>query len=83
MNDVCLVLGDNIFYGENLNELMEEAVNQSKIATVFGYTVKDPQRYGVIEFDENGKVLSIEEKPEQPIDKAVVELYFYPNDVMK
>ena len=83
-DDVCLVLGDNIFYGEGLNELMEEAVNQSKMATVFGYTVKDPQRYGVIEFDENGKVLSIEEKPEQPkSDKAVVGLYFYPNDVVE
>ncbi len=83
-DDVCLVLGDNIFYGEGLNELMGEAVNQSKMATVFGYAVKDPQRYGVIEFDENGKVLSIEEKPEQPkSDKAVVGLYFYPNDVVE
>lgn len=81
---VCLVLGDNIFYGEGLNPLMQEAVNQSKMATVFGYTVKDPQRYGVIDFDAAGKALSIEEKPEQPkSDKAVVGLYFYPNEVVE
>lgn len=81
---VCLVLGDNIFYGEGLNPLMQEAVNQSKIATVFGYTVKDPQRYGVIDFDAAGKALSIEEKPQHPkSDKAVVGLYFYPNEVVE
>lgn len=81
---VCLVLGDNIFYGEGLNPLMQEAVNQSKMATVFGYTVKDPQRYGVIDFDAAGKALSIEEKPEHPkSDKAVVGLYFYPNEVVE
>jgi len=81
---VCLVLGDNIFYGEGLNPLMQEAVNQSKMATVFGYSVKDPQRYGVIDFDAAGKALSIEEKPEQPkSDKAVVGLYFYPNEVVE
>ena len=81
---VCLVLGDNIFYGEGLNPLMQEALNQSKMATVFGYTVKDPQRYGVIDFDAAGKALSIEEKPEQPkSDKAVVGLYFYPNEVVE
>ncbi len=80
---VCLVLGDNIFYGEGLNDLMQEAVNQLQIATVFGYTVKDPQRYGVIEFDQTGKALSIEEKPHHPkSDKAVVGLYFYPNEVV-
>ena len=80
---VCLVLGDNIFYGEGLNVLMEEAVSQSDQATVFGYTVKDPQRYGVIDFDETGKALSIEEKPQHPkSDKAVVGLYFYPNEVV-
>ena len=80
---VCLVLGDNIFYGEGLNVLMEEAVRQSEQATVFGYTVKDPQRYGVIDFDETGKALSIEEKPQHPkSDKAVVGLYFYPNEVV-
>jgi glucose-1-phosphate thymidylyltransferase len=80
---VCLMLGDNIFYGEPLNILMEEAVRQSDQATVFGYTVKDPQRYGVIDFDETGKALSIEEKPQHPkSDKAVVGLYFYPNEVV-
>ena len=81
---VCLVLGDNIFYGEGLNDLMEEAVRQPDQATVFGYTVKDPQRYGVIDFDETGKALSIEEKPKYPkSDKAVVGLYFYPNEVVE
>ena len=81
---VCLVLGDNIFYGEGLNFLMQEAVNQPQMATVFGYTVKDPQRYGVIDFDETGKALSIEEKPQYPkSDKAVVGLYFYPNEVVE
>ena len=80
---VCLVLGDNIFYGEGLNDLMQEAVNQPQMATVFGYTVKYPQHYGVIEFDQTGKVLSIEEKPQQPkSDKAVIGLYFYPNEVL-
>ena len=67
-----------------LNDLMQEAVNQPKMATVFGYTVKDPQRYGVIDFDKSGKVLSIEEKPQIPkSDKAVVGLYFYPNTVVE
>ncbi len=81
---VCLVLGDNIFYGEGLNLLMKEAISQAHKATVFGYTVKDPQRYGVINFDESGKALSIEEKPKKPkSDKAVIGLYFYPNEVVK
>jgi glucose-1-phosphate thymidylyltransferase len=80
---VCLVLGDNIFYGEGLNDLMQEAVNQLQMATVFGYTVNDPQRYGVIELDQTGKALSIEEKPQHPkSDKVVVGLYFYPNEVV-
>ena len=80
---VCLILGDNIFYGVGLNDLMQEAVNQLQMATVFGYTVKDPQRYGVIEFDQTGKALSIEEKPQHPkSDNAVVGLYFYPNEVV-
>lgn len=83
-DNVCLVLGDNIFYGEELNTLMQEAVNQTEMATVFGYTVKDPQRYGVIDFDKTGNVLSIEEKPLYPkSDKAVVGLYFYPNEVVE
>ena len=83
-DSVCLILGDNIFYGEGLNDLMQEAVNQPQIATVFGYTVKDPQRYGVINFDQTGKALSIEEKPQHPkSDKAIVGLYFYPNEVVE
>ena len=81
---ICLVLGDNIFYGEGLIELMQEAVNMPEMASVFCYTVKNPQRYGVIDFDQYGKALSIEEKPEHPkSDKAIVGLYFYPNEVVK
>ncbi len=81
---VCLVLGDNIFYGEGLNDLIQEAINQPKMATVFGYTVKNPQRYGVIYFDQTGKALSIEEKPKYPkSNKAVIGLYFYPNEVVE
>ncbi|MBJ25258.1 MAG: glucose-1-phosphate thymidylyltransferase [Flavobacteriaceae bacterium] len=81
---VCLILGDNIFYGHELNVLIKEAMEDSKKATVFGYPVKDPQRYGVIEFNKQGKVLSIEEKPSNPkSNKAVVGLYFYPNDVIE
>ncbi|MEC7173925.1 MAG: glucose-1-phosphate thymidylyltransferase RfbA [Bacteroidota bacterium] len=83
-DSVCLVLGDNIFYGEGLNDIIMQAVQQSDRATVFGYTVKDPQRYGVIDFDKTGKVLSIEEKPKNPkSNKAVVGLYFYPNEVIE
>ena len=63
-DSVCMVLGDNIFYGESINLQIQEAINNTDIATVFGYTVNDPQRYGVIEFDSEGKVLSIEEKPQ-------------------
>ena len=81
-DSVCLILGDNIFYGDGLVSLLQEAVNNLNKATIFGYTVKDPQRYGVVEFDSDEKVLSIEEKPELPkSDKAVVGLYFYPNEV--
>ncbi len=81
---ICLVLGDNIFYGETLDVLMQEALNQPQIATVFGYAVKDPQRYGVIELDAAGRALSIQEKPQNPKnDKAVVGLYFYPNEVVE
>ena len=84
-DDVCLVLGDNIFYGHGLTEMLASSVanvsNENK-ATVFGYYVKDPQRYGVAEFDAEGNVLSIEEKPELPKSSyAVVGLYFYPNSV--
>lgn len=84
---VCLVLGDNIFYGEGIEILLNKARKRalsSSQATVFGYTVKNPQRYGVIEFDFEGKALSIEEKPKEPkSDKAVVGLYFYPNSVVE
>lgn len=81
---VCLVLGDNIFHGEGLKDLMLEAFNQPQMATVFCYTVKDPQRYGVIYFDQTGKALSVEEKPQHPkSDKAIVGLYFYPNEVIE
>ncbi|PKO95819.1 MAG: glucose-1-phosphate thymidylyltransferase [Bacteroidetes bacterium HGW-Bacteroidetes-7] len=83
----CLVLGDNIFYGQNFTGMLKEAVNDAKksgVATVFGYYVNDPQRYGVAEFDKNGKVLSIEEKPQKPKSNyAVVGLYFYPNKVVE
>ena len=84
--NVCLVLGDNVFYGQGLTYILKNAienVNRNK-ATVFGYYVNDPERYGVVEFDENGKVISIEEKPKNPKSNyAVVGLYFYPNDVVK
>lgn len=81
---VCLILGDNIFYGHGLPELLKKAVMNEKDATVFGYYVKDPERYGVVEFDENGKAITIEEKPENPKSNyAVVGLYFYNSDVVE
>ena len=81
---VCLVLGDNIFHGEGLKDLIKESFNQPQMATVFCYAVKDPQRYGVIYFDQTGKALSVEEKPQHPkSDKAIVGLYFYPNEVVE
>ena len=84
---VCLILGDNIFYGQGLDELIKSAkaqVEQEKMATVFGYYVSDPERYGVAEFDDKGKVISIEEKPTEPKSNyAVVGLYFYTNDVIQ
>lgn len=81
---VCLILGDNIFYGHGLSELLVEAAKSDEGGIIFGYGVKDPQRYGVIEFDENKKILSIEEKPKIPKSKyAVTGLYFYDNDVIK
>ncbi|MCT7488946.1 glucose-1-phosphate thymidylyltransferase RfbA [Aliarcobacter cryaerophilus] len=86
-DDACLVLGDNIFYGHGLTELLSKSIKNAKDenkATVFGYYVSDPQRYGVAEFNENGDVISIEEKPKEPKSNyAVVGLYFYPNDVVK
>ena len=85
-DDVCLVLGDNIFHGAGFTTLLHDSVNNAEkknMATVFGYYVNEPERYGVAEFDTNGKCLSIEEKPEHPKSNyAVVGLYFYPNDVV-
>ena len=79
----CLILGDNIFYGHGLPEMLKEAASKPKGATIFGYRVSDPQRYGVVEFDSKGKVLSIEEKPQNPKSNyAVVGLYFYDNQVI-
>jgi glucose-1-phosphate thymidylyltransferase len=85
-DDACLVLGDNIFYGQGLSKLLAQSVKnvqEENKATVFGYYVKDPERYGVAEFDETGNVTSIEEKPDEPKSNyAVVGLYFYPADVV-
>jgi len=84
-NDSCaLILGDNIFYGHDLPKLMETAISQESGATVFAYHVNDPERYGVAEFDKNGKAISLEEKPEVPKSNyAVTGLYFYDNDVVQ
>jgi glucose-1-phosphate thymidylyltransferase len=80
---VALVLGDNIFYGNELAELLQRASSRGRGATVFAYPVKDPQRYGVVEFDARGKAVSIEEKPRHPKSRyAVVGLYFYDNRVL-
>lgn len=83
-NDGCsLILGDNVFYGNELPELMEKAQNRKTGATVFGYWVKDPQNYGVAEFDSNNKVASVEEKPQNPKSNyAITGLYFYDNQVV-
>jgi glucose-1-phosphate thymidylyltransferase len=82
-DSVCLVLGDNIIYGEGLSEVLDQCVSLEKGGIVFGYLVKDPQRYGVVEFDASGMVMSIEEKPERPKSKyAVPGIYFYDNDVV-
>ena len=85
-DDVCMILGDNIFNGDNFSQLLSRAsknVSENKIATVFGYPVSDPARYGVIEFDKSGNAISIEEKPNNPKSNyAVTGLYFYPNSVV-
>ena len=82
-NRVCLILGDNIFHGHNLTGLLKAATQRERGATVFGYWVKDPERYGVVEFDATGRALSIEEKPARPKSNyAVTGLYFYDNSVV-
>lgn len=83
-SNVCLVLGDNIFYGPGFSPLLSKAANQVSGATVFGYQVQDPERFGVVEFDKNKKAISIEEKPDKPKSNyAVTGLYFYDNDVIE
>lgn len=82
--DVCLILGDNIFHGNHFSEMLEKAKNNKGRATIFGQYVPDPERFGVVEFDKTGKVLSLEEKPENPKSNyAVVGLYFYDNRVVE
>ncbi|VVP28088.1 Glucose-1-phosphate thymidylyltransferase 2 [Pseudomonas fluorescens] len=81
---VCLILGDNIFHGQRFSEQLKNAVDRTSGATVFGYWVKDPERFGVIDFDDEGRALSIEEKPKAPKSSyAVTGLYFYDNDVIE
>ncbi|MDN5626304.1 glucose-1-phosphate thymidylyltransferase RfbA [Acinetobacter johnsonii] len=83
-SNVCLVLGDNIFYGQGFTPMLKQAVARAKGATVFGYQVKDPERFGVVEFDEQKRAISLEEKPKQPKSNfAVTGLYFYDNDVIQ
>jgi len=83
-SSVCLVLGDNIFYGQGFTHMLREAIQRKTGSTVFGYQVKDPERFGVVEFDENKRAISIEEKPAHPKSHyAVTGLYFYDNDVVK
>ena len=83
-DSVALVLGDNIFYGQSFSKVLREVAGRTSGATIFGYYVRDPREYGVVEFDENGKALSIEEKPEHPKSNyAVPGLYFYDNKVVE
>ena len=83
-DSVCLILGDNIFHGQGFSEQLSRAIKQPSGATVFGYWVKDPQRFGVVEFDAHGRALAIEEKPAVPKSSyAVTGLYFYDNDVIE
>lgn len=83
-SNVCLVLGDNIFYGQGFTPMLRQAAERQKGATIFGYQVKDPERFGVVEFDQQQRAISIEEKPEKPKSNfAVTGLYFYDNDVIQ
>lgn len=83
-SNVCLVLGDNIFYGQGFSPLLRKAANKKNGATVFGYQVKDPERFGVVEFDTNKRAISLEEKPVKPKSNyAVTGLYFYDNSVIE
>lgn len=82
-DSVCLILGDNVFYGQGFSPILHKAVNRKIGATIFGYKVKEPKHFGVVEFDSNGEALSIEEKPKEPKSNfAVTGLYFYDNDVV-
>jgi glucose-1-phosphate thymidylyltransferase len=83
-DDIALILGDNILYGSGLTGLLKEAVNNKERATIFGYYVNDPERFGIVEFDVNGKVLSVEEKPQNPKSNyCIIGLYFYDNKAVQ